>query len=106
VTRCQARSRPAESHAFILGEQGQPQEAFRHHCPETSRLLDELAQQSILMRGTPFSFAFFSTLHPRSEIAPHTAPCNLRLRCHLPLIVPPSSSGESSSSEDAFTVRS
>lgn len=41
------------------------------------------------MAGTPFSFAFFSTLHPGAEIAAHTAPSNLRLRCHLPLIVPP-----------------
>ncbi|CAM9782549.1 unnamed protein product, partial [Ectocarpus sp. 13 AM-2016] len=37
---------------------------------------------------TPFSFSFFSTLHGGSSIAAHTAPCNLRLRCHLPLTVP------------------
>ena len=30
----------------------------------------------------------FSTLHPQTQIAPHSGPCNLRLRCHLPLIVP------------------
>jgi len=41
---------------------------------------------SDLMLGTPFSFAFFSTLHPESSIAPHAAPCNLRLRVHLPLL--------------------
>ncbi|CAM9735658.1 unnamed protein product [Ectocarpus fasciculatus] len=40
------------------------------------------------MVGTPFSFSFFSTLHGGSSIAAHTAPCNLRLRCHLPLTVP------------------
>lgn len=38
--------------------------------------------------GSPFGFAFFSTLHPASTIAPHTAPCNLRVRVHLPLRVP------------------
>ena len=38
------------------------------------------------MLGTPFSFAFFSTLHPESSIAPHAAPCNLRLRVHVPLL--------------------
>lgn len=37
---------------------------------------------------TPFSFSFFSTLHGGGSIAAHTAPCNLRLRCHLPLSVP------------------
>lgn len=40
------------------------------------------------MLGTPFSFSFFSTLHAQSVIAPHSGPSNLRLRCHLPLIVP------------------
>jgi hypothetical protein len=69
--------------------QGQFQDAFRAQCPETARLLHELHRQSALMAGTPFSFAFFSTLHPGAEIAAHTAPSNLRIRCHLPLIVPP-----------------
>ncbi|CAM9453160.1 unnamed protein product [Phaeothamnion confervicola] len=40
------------------------------------------------MLGTPFAYAFFSTLRAGSAIQPHTAPCNLRLRCHLPLAVP------------------
>ncbi len=40
------------------------------------------------MLGTPFSFSFYSTLHAQSAIAPHSGPSNLRLRCHLPLIVP------------------
>lgn len=68
---------------------GQFQDAFRQQCPETARILHELHRQSALMAGTPFSFAFFSTLHPGAEIAAHTAPANLRIRCHLPLIVPP-----------------
>lgn len=40
------------------------------------------------MSQTPFSFAFFSTLRPNAEIKPHFGPCNLRIRCHFPLIVP------------------
>ena len=44
------------------------------------------------MVGTPVSFAFFSTLHARSSIAPHAAPCNLRLRVHLPLEPTPAQS--------------
>lgn len=46
------------------------------------------AWSSLLLPGTPFSFSFFSTLYPGSQIAAHTGPCNLRIRCHLPLIVP------------------
>ena len=41
------------------------------------------------MTQTPFSFTFFSTLKGQSSIASHYGPCNLRLRCHFPLIVPP-----------------
>ena len=48
------------------------------------------------MAGTPFSFCFFSTLHAGAEIAAHSGPCNLRLRCHLPLIVPPKPQPQSS----------
>ena len=36
----------------------------------------------------PFSFAFFSTMRAQSRIAPHNAPVNLRVRVHLPLLVP------------------
>ena len=37
---------------------------------------------------TPFAFCFFSTLHGQSSIKAHSGPMNLRLRMHLPLIVP------------------
>jgi hypothetical protein len=61
---------------------------FAVHCPQTVSLLESIDSPSALMRDTPFSFAFFSTLHPASSIAAHTGPCNLRIRCHLPLLVP------------------
>jgi hypothetical protein len=54
------------------------------HIPE---VLESLKAPS-LMTQTPFSYAFFSTLAPGAKIAAHTGPCNLRIRCHLPLIVP------------------
>ena len=113
-------------HSYVL--KGQVQAAFAHHCPHTSRLLQEFHRQSYLMLGRwvrewvvgfcccviwqslihththtrcatyhigiPFAFSFFSTLHPKSEIAPHSGPSNLRLRCHLPLIVPSGGGGE------------
>jgi aspartate beta-hydroxylase len=71
-------------HSYIT--RGERQPAFAQRCPGTAALLEGLPD---LMCGTPFDFAFFSTLAPGSTIAPHTAPCNLRLRCHLALDVPP-----------------
>eukprot|EP00644_Phytophthora_capsici_P000542 jgi/Phyca11/525709/estExt2_fgenesh1_pm.C_PHYCAscaffold_40274 len=40
------------------------------------------------MAGLPFAYAFFSILKPESSIKAHSAPCNIRLRCHFPLFVP------------------
>jgi aspartyl/asparaginyl beta-hydroxylase (cupin superfamily) len=70
---------------------GRRQADFAAHCPKTVAFLESLSTPG-LMTGTPFSFAFFSTLHPGSTIAPHYGPCNLRLRCHFPLVVPTSGS--------------
>ena len=72
---------------------GARQESFEERCPETARLLSSIAG-SALMTGTPFAFSFFSTLHGQSSIAPHSAPCNLRLRCHLPLVTTSTDSAE------------
>lgn len=71
--------------SYIL--KGKRQTDFAIHCPQTVEFLESLDSPT-LMHGTPFSFAFFSTLHPKSTIAAHYGPCNLRLRCHFPLIVP------------------
>lgn len=52
--------------------------------PATTSLLRQLP----LFEGTPFGYAFFSTLQPNSSIDPHTSPLNFRLRIHLALDVP------------------
>jgi aspartate beta-hydroxylase len=70
-------------HSYV--KKGARQAAFAAHCPTTVSLLEDVPG---LMTDFPFGFAFFSTLHPQTKIAPHTAPCNLRVRCHLPLRVP------------------
>ena len=72
-------------HTYI--SKGQRRREFTYYCPTTSTMLDQLVGAD-LMLDTPFSFCFFSTLHAQASIAPHTAPCNLRLRFHLPLVVP------------------
>jgi aspartate beta-hydroxylase len=40
------------------------------------------------MTGTPFSYTFFSTMGPLTNIEPHYGACNLKLRCHFPLFAP------------------
>lgn len=69
-------------HSYI--SKGEKDSSFKQHCPETARILESIPA----MADTPFSFAFFSTLSSKSSISAHTAPCNIRLRCHFPLIVP------------------
>ena len=73
-------------HSYML--KGKIQGHFCAHFPETTSILQTLRDEGLLFEGLPFGYTFFSTLHPRSKIAPHTAPMNFRLRIHLPLSVP------------------
>jgi hypothetical protein len=52
-------------------------------CPETTRLL------SAIPGVAQFGTTLFSALAPRSQIAPHHGVTNAKLRCQLPLRVPP-----------------
>lgn len=69
--------------SYVL--KGVRQAQFAAMCPRTVEILESVPR---FMTGTPFSFAFFSTLSAGATIAPHTAPCNIRLRVHFPLTVP------------------
>lgn len=71
--------------SFIL--RGKWQESIKKSCPITFNTLESISHPRV-MTGTPFSFTFYSTLAGNSTINAHFGPCNLRLRCHLPLIVP------------------
>ena len=73
-------------HSYMM--QGRISDRFMENFPETARILQNLRDDQLLFEGTPFGFAFFSTLYPHSSIQPHTAPMNFRLRLHLPLQVP------------------
>jgi len=75
-----------EWHSYLI--KGHRQHHFAAQCPKTADVLESIPG---FMIGTPFSFAFFSTLHANSKIEAHCAPCNLRLRVHFPIIVPTSS---------------
>lgn len=82
-----------EWHSYILN--GDKNNEFQDRCPVTAAVVDDLEKEGLLFKS-PFSFSFFSTLHGNSSIQPHTGPMNLRLRVHLPLIVPKSTSAEDS----------
>lgn len=84
-------SAPDEWHWASLIDRGHVQMDMWEQCPSTASALEAVPR--LCVGDMPFSFAFFSTLRPHSRIAPHTAPANLRLRLHLPLIVPPESAG-------------
>lgn len=59
--------------------------ANRRLCPRTTAILESI--------GGHYDHAFFSALAPRTHVAKHHGPTNKKLRCHLPLIVPPVSAG-------------
>jgi aspartate beta-hydroxylase len=71
--------------SYIL--KGKRQSEFAVYCPKTVDILENLSQPK-LMTNIPFSYAFYSTLKTKSSISPHYGPCNLRIRCHFPLIIP------------------
>lgn len=72
-----------EWHSYIL--KGGKSLSFAQRCPKTASLIDSFGDK---LFGTPFSYCFFSTLHADSSIEAHCGAMNLRLRIHLPLIVP------------------
>ena len=81
-------------------QKGSVSGSFAASCPVTVSVLEGLShvpsgtgcetkeRVNSLVKGMPFSYAFFSSLGPKSEIAAHYGPTNLRIRCHLPLILP------------------
>jgi hypothetical protein len=73
-------------HSYMT--KGNVKDDFIRQFPATSQILQELRDQGHLFEGTPFGYTFFSTLHGNSRIEPHTGPMNLRVRIHLPLVVP------------------
>ena len=103
-------------HSYVLNGVVQPR--FAQACPRTASILNDMKEhlffcpppkndhesgdhESDGFDHNPFGFVFFSTLHGKSCIRPHTGPMNLRLRIHLPLIVPKDTTpdGEGSKSD-------
>lgn len=73
-------------HWASLIDRGARRPQMMERCPTTCAVLESIP--GLCVGDMPFAFAFFSTLAPQSKIASHCAPVNLRLRVHLPLVVP------------------
>lgn len=71
--------------SVFLWKDGEPQEAVCAACPQTAALLGKLpmAQQPGFAPS-----AVFSALDAHTHIPPHTGSTNVRLLCHLPLVLP------------------
>ena len=72
--------------AIHLIRNGDRVEANSRHCPATMALVERVDSPRIPRRGPN---AMFSLLAPGAHIPPHVGVANIRLVCHLPLIVPP-----------------
>lgn len=86
-------------------QKGEVSGDFASKCPNTVNILEGFSHHPVLLdqvdgeeargekcqslfKGLPFGYAFFSSMGPKSAIEPHYGPCNFRVRCHFPLIVP------------------
>jgi aspartate beta-hydroxylase len=71
--------------AYFLWRHGKRIDAHCDRCPETAAVLARLPLADHAGRAPT---AFFSLLHPRTRIPPHTGVTNARTIVHLALIVP------------------
>lgn len=71
--------------AYFLWRHGKRIDAHCERCPQTAALLSKLPLADHSGRAPT---AFFSLLHPRTRIPPHTGVTNARTIIHLGLIVP------------------
>lgn len=71
---------------LYLVNQGQPVKEHIALCPKTAAALECVGAG--LMRNCVFANACFSVLEPGAHIARHRGPCNVRIRCHVPLYCP------------------
>ena len=70
-------SAPDDWHWASLIDRGRVQSDMWARCPTTAAALESVP--GLCVGDMPFAFAFFSTLSPRTKIAPHTSPANVYL---------------------------
>ncbi|HVI31541.1 aspartyl/asparaginyl beta-hydroxylase domain-containing protein [Phenylobacterium sp.] len=71
--------------AFFLWKDGEAQAGAQALCPRTTAVLESLPM--VAQPGFAPT-AMFSALEPHAHIPPHTGATNVRLLCHLPLVLP------------------
>jgi aspartate beta-hydroxylase len=71
--------------SFFLWKDGARQDGACKLCPETAALLERLP---LAYQPGYAPTSMFSTLDPHTRIPAHTGSTNVRLLCHLPLILP------------------
>jgi aspartyl/asparaginyl beta-hydroxylase (cupin superfamily) len=85
LAQWKALNRNPDWTAIHLLQNGDLVEANALHCPRTMELMSRIPQPSI--RGASPN-AMFSLLAPNTAIPAHVGVSNVRLVCHLPLVVP------------------
>ena len=77
----------AEWSSIYLFHQGVKQPLCAEHFPRTTDLLESRCPH--LMAGRcGFGSVYFSRLAPNTKVTEHCGPTNVRLRCHIPIVVP------------------
>ncbi len=71
--------------AYHFALMGKLYDEHRRACPKTASLLDQVPFPLVQNRSPA---ALFSILQPRTHIPAHNGAGNVRLLCHLPLILP------------------
>jgi len=77
----EANTGAGEWGAFILSLYGRRLDDNAARCPNTMAVLDRIPDLCGLV--------CFSVLAPNTHVLPHCGPSNVRLRCHLPVKIPP-----------------
>lgn len=77
---------------FPLVKKGKEVPEFGKLLPKTSKIFEELKTVGEgPMLEVPFSSSYLSIMKPITSLDKHYGPCNIRLRCHLPIVLPDSS---------------
>jgi aspartate beta-hydroxylase len=77
-------ARDGDWDVLMLYERGQKQLENCARLPLTTELVERFETVKTFV-----GLVYFSRMRPGTHIKPHRGPTNLRVRCHLPLVVPP-----------------
>ena len=76
---------------FPVVTKGKEQPDFGKLLPKTYKIFQELkAVGEGPMLDVPFSSSYLSIMKPITSLDKHFGPSNIRLRCHLPIVLPDS----------------